>query len=115
MEFLNISLTKDSSLLLHVIHSPFYCRILKKTIRYSGFKNTYKKIPETRELESIHEQHFVERKNEGRKLETRVYAQKTRLKNAVQEFHLSMHRFDLKWHLSSCPRSGEERRPPSPC
>jgi hypothetical protein len=43
MEFLGISLTRDSSLLLHAIHSPFYLRIKKKTILYSGFKNTYKK------------------------------------------------------------------------
>ncbi len=32
MEFLDIRLTKDSSLLLYDIHSPFYGRILKKTI-----------------------------------------------------------------------------------
>jgi hypothetical protein len=32
MEFLNISLTKDSSILLHAVHSPFYYwGILKKT------------------------------------------------------------------------------------
>ncbi len=31
MEFLPIKLTKDSSLLLHAIHSNFYWRILKKT------------------------------------------------------------------------------------
>jgi hypothetical protein len=43
LEFLHISLTKDSSLLLHSIHSPFYWRILKKTILISGFKNHYKK------------------------------------------------------------------------
>jgi hypothetical protein len=43
MEFLDISLTKDSSLLLHAIHSPFYWRILKNTILFSGFKNPYKK------------------------------------------------------------------------
>jgi hypothetical protein len=43
MEFLDISLTKDSSLLLHAIQSPFYRGILKKTLLYSGFKNTYKK------------------------------------------------------------------------
>ncbi len=43
MEFLDIILTKDSSLLLHAIHSPFYWRILKKTKLYSGFKNTNKK------------------------------------------------------------------------
>jgi hypothetical protein len=30
MEFLDINCTKDSSLLLHAIHSAFYWRILKK-------------------------------------------------------------------------------------
>ncbi len=40
MKFLDINLTKDSSLFLHAIHSPFYWRILEKTILgYSGFKN----------------------------------------------------------------------------
>ncbi len=34
MKFLDISLTKDSSPLLHAIHSPFYKRILKKTILF---------------------------------------------------------------------------------
>jgi hypothetical protein len=51
MEFLDIILTKDSS--LHAIHSPFYWRI--KTILFSGFKNPYEKIREIRKLESIHE------------------------------------------------------------
>ncbi len=37
---LDIIWQKDSSLFLHVIHSPFYWRILKKTILCSGFKNT---------------------------------------------------------------------------
>jgi hypothetical protein len=36
MEFLDINLTKDSSLLVHAIHSPFYWR---KTILFSGFKD----------------------------------------------------------------------------
>jgi hypothetical protein len=44
MEFLDISLTKDSSLLLHAIHSLSTGEILKKTKLYSGFKNSYKKI-----------------------------------------------------------------------
>ncbi len=44
MEFLNIDLTKDSSRLLHAIHSAFYLQILKKTILFSGFKNPYEKI-----------------------------------------------------------------------
>jgi hypothetical protein len=43
MEFLDISLTKGSSLLLYDIHSILYWRILKKTILFSGFKNPYKK------------------------------------------------------------------------
>jgi hypothetical protein len=47
--FLDIYLTKNSSLLLRAIHSPFYCWILKKTILF------FKKICETRKLESIHE------------------------------------------------------------
>ncbi len=54
MEFLDINLTEDSSLLLHAIHSSFYLADLKKNILFSGFKNPYKKIRETRKLESIH-------------------------------------------------------------
>ncbi len=42
MEFLDINLTKDSSLWLHAMHSPFYWRILKKPILYSGFNDPYK-------------------------------------------------------------------------
>jgi hypothetical protein len=38
MKFLNNNLTKDSGLLLRTIHSPFYWRILQKTILFSGFK-----------------------------------------------------------------------------
>ncbi len=53
MEFLNINLTEDSSLLLYAIHSPFYWWILKKTIFFSSFNNPYKQIHETRKLESI--------------------------------------------------------------
>ncbi len=33
MEFLDANLTKDSSLLLHAIHSPFYWRIFKRKPR----------------------------------------------------------------------------------
>jgi hypothetical protein len=61
MEFLGISFTKDSSLLLHAIHSHFYWQVLKKTMLFSGFKNPFKKIRETRKLD------FVEGTNEGRK------------------------------------------------
>jgi hypothetical protein len=68
MEFLDIILTKDSSLLLHAIYSPFYRWILKETILFSGFTNPFKKIRKTRTLELIYEKnHFLEGKNEGRK------------------------------------------------
>jgi hypothetical protein len=39
VEFLDINFTKDSSLLLHAIHSPFYWRNLKKTILFFGLKH----------------------------------------------------------------------------
>ncbi len=64
---MHINLTKDSSLLLNAIHSLFYRRSLKKIILFSGFKNPYIKICETRKLESLNEYHFVERKNVGGK------------------------------------------------
>jgi hypothetical protein len=41
MEFLAINLTKNSSLLLHANHRPFFWRILNTTIIV--FKNPYKK------------------------------------------------------------------------
>jgi hypothetical protein len=54
--FLDINLTNDfPSILSHAIHSPFYWRILKKSILFFGFKNPFKKIRETRKLKSIHE------------------------------------------------------------
>ncbi len=43
MEFLDINLTKESTHLLHAIHSSFYWRIWKKTKLISGFKKPYKK------------------------------------------------------------------------
>jgi hypothetical protein len=91
MEFLDINFTKDSILLLYTIHSHLLLEILKKTkpygTLYSSFNNPLgKKIRETRKLEYIHEWHFKERKNEGRKPDkklksekTRVYAQRSRL------------------------------------
>jgi hypothetical protein len=54
MEFLDTNLIKDSSLLLHAIHSPLNWRILKNTILFYGFKKSWQKIRETRKHESIH-------------------------------------------------------------
>ncbi len=56
MEFL------DSSLLLHAIHSPFYGQIVKKPYYFR----------EPKKLESIHEWHFVERKNEDIEKQTKT-------------------------------------------
>ncbi len=82
--------------MLHAIHNPCYWRILKKTTLFFGFKNT-KKIRETRKLEYIHEKHFVEQKNEGRKPDSSLCPE-TWTRNAVQEYDLS------KWaiYLSFC-------------
>ncbi len=64
---MDISLTKDLSLLLHVIHSLSTGGFINKARLCFGFKNTYKKNRKTGKLEPIREYHFVERKNEGRK------------------------------------------------
>jgi hypothetical protein len=42
IEFLDMNLTKDSSLLLHVIHSLSTGGFLQKTRLYSGFKKSFK-------------------------------------------------------------------------
>jgi hypothetical protein len=64
MEFLDISLTIDSSLLLHAIHSDGGIR--RKAYSTVVLK-IHTKIHEKRKLMCTLEQHFVERKNEGRK------------------------------------------------
>ncbi len=53
MEFLDINLTKDSSLLLHGYSESFLLADLteNQTLRVLLFKNPYKKICETRKLE----------------------------------------------------------------
>ncbi len=67
------NLTKDSILLLHAIHSPFYWRILKKPCS-SLILKILTKIHETRKLESFHEWHFVEPKFLGENpTKTRVW------------------------------------------
>ncbi len=62
---------------------------------FSGFKIPYKNIHETRKLESIHEQHLVEMKKEGRKPDKNSSLRRLEFKpieisskNAVQELHL---------------------------
>jgi hypothetical protein len=45
-ECLDISVTKDSRLLLYAVNSPFYWWILKKVILFTGFKNPHKKSAE---------------------------------------------------------------------
>jgi hypothetical protein len=89
MKFLDIRLTKDSSLLIHAIKSAFYWRVLRKTILYSGFKKSIKQIRETKRLRSVNEKHFVEWKNEGRKPnKDSSLCTETSTKYYVHEFHL---------------------------
>ncbi len=94
MEFSNINLTKDSSLLLHAIPSPFYWRILQKTILYSGFINPYKKYTKQENsslfMNSILQKRKVRVENQTK---TRVWEDSSlcpqpSTKNAIQEFHL---------------------------
>jgi hypothetical protein len=53
MEFLDINLTKDSSLQVHAIHSPLNWWILKKTILFSGFIKYFQKKSEKQESSSL--------------------------------------------------------------
>jgi hypothetical protein len=52
---------------------------LKKTRFISGFNDPYKKIRETKRLESTHEWHFVEQNNEGRKTKQKLESEKYRV------------------------------------
>ncbi len=61
------------------------------------FYKSIQKIYKTRNLESIHEYHFVERRNKSRKLEKKLGFKKdlylcpeTSTKNVIQEFHLRL-------------------------
>jgi hypothetical protein len=78
MKFLDINLTKDSSLLLQAIHSSFYWRILKKTILYFGFNTPYKKS-----AKQEYSRQFMKRicrtGKWGNKTRQRAYVQKPRL------------------------------------
>ncbi len=95
MEFLDISLTKDSSLLLHAIHSTFYWLILKKTILYSGFNNPVKKSVKQENLSIfvnsilLNRNKRVENQTKARVWEDSSLCQETLTKDAVQEFHRS--------------------------
>jgi hypothetical protein len=84
MEFLEINFTKDASLLLRCIHSPFCWRIWKKTILYSGFNNPYKKNPRNKKT----------RKNEGRIPDKNLSLRRPEFmpRNSVQEFYLCTRR-----------------------
>ncbi len=77
MEFLNINITKDSSLSLRAVHSPFYLRIFKKTILYSGFNNILKNGKVR-----------VENQTKTRVWEYSSLCSETSTKNGVQDFHL---------------------------
>ncbi len=94
MDFLDINLTRDSSLLLHAIHSPFFWWILKKTIVFSGFKYPCKKSPKQENsslsMNSIVQNRKirVENKTKSGVSEDSSLCRETITENAVQEFHL---------------------------
>ncbi len=94
MEFLDIILTKDSSLLLHAFHSLSTGGFLKKTRLYSGFKNTYKKSAKPKNsslfVKSIlwEEKMWVENQTKTRVWEDSSLCPESSTKNAVQGFHL---------------------------
>ncbi len=90
MEFLDIVLTKESSLMLHAIHSLFYYRILQTTILSHDFKNSHKKsMKQENSTIFMNIGNFVDQKNEGRKPDNNSYLGRpeTSTKNDVQEFH----------------------------
>ncbi len=55
MEFLDNNLTKDLSILLHAIHSPFYWWILKKTRLFCAFSKSLQKNPRNKKTKFFHE------------------------------------------------------------
>ncbi len=94
MEFLDINLTKDSSLLLHAIHSPFYWRILKKTLLFLVFK-ILTKNPRNKKTQVNSwtgfcrtEKFRVDRQTKTHVWEDSSLCPETSTKNVVQEFHL---------------------------
>ncbi len=87
MEFLDINLTKDSSLSLHTIHSPFYWWVLKKTILYSGFKTTYEKAAK-QENSILFMTSILWNQTKTQVWEDLSLCPETLTKNAIQEFHL---------------------------
>ncbi len=92
MKFLDINLTK----------TRVFCTMLFTAPSSLVSKIHCTKSTKQRKLESIHEKHFVERKNEGRKKQTklesektRFYAQKPRLKTLFKNsisVHTGTHR-----------------------
>ncbi len=82
MKFSDINLTKDSSLFLHATNSPFYWRILKKTILFSGFKYPYEKSTKQDKIKQIVSSHHNRRlKNLRNKRSTENKAKLTRQKH----------------------------------
>ena len=94
MEFLDINLTKVSSLLIHVIHSLSTGGLIKRIRLYSGLKNTYKKSAKQENLSLFTNiilykgKMRVENQKKTWVWEGSSLCPETLTKNAVQEFHL---------------------------
>jgi hypothetical protein len=101
VEFLDINLTEDSSLLRHAFHSPFYWRIWKKAILFLNLQSFQKKPRNKKTLVYYSRIAFCIMEKSERKVESQVENQtktqvwedsglcpETSTKNVVQEFHL---------------------------
>ncbi len=103
---------EGSCLLFHAIHSPFYGGISKDNKLFSGFKNLYKKIRETRKTWVYSWIAFCRTENASRKQTKTKVCKDSSLrpeastKNAVQEFQLRI-RIDiwLSWTLIRSPET----------
>ncbi len=95
MEFLEINLTKHSCLVRILKNTILYCEMVFLDIKIAKVSSLllhaiYKKIRETRKLESFH----VERENKCRKPNKKSSLRRLKFmpgnstKNVVQEFHL---------------------------
>ncbi len=90
MEFLDINLTNDLSLLIPAIHSPFCWRILEKTILIPWFINPLKKSVKHENSSQLMNRILwkgkirVENQTKLESEKTQVYAQKPLLKMAFK-------------------------------
>ncbi len=82
---MDINVTKDSSLLLHAIYSPFYRQIFQKTKLFTGFQDPYQKSAK-QENSRLFMNGILWNGKMRVENQTKLAFEET--KNAVLEFHL---------------------------